>query len=327
MTNLVDRYVYTALRRVPEQQRGDIDRELRASIEDAVDARVDAGQERDAAVEATLTELGDPDRLADSYAGRPGYLIGPALFTPWRRLNVTLLSTVLPLVVGVLVVIRVLDGSTFGEVIGTAVTTTLTVGVQMLFWTTLIFAIIERTGATKDRLRVPWTLRDLPRYEPNRMPVAHLAMGLVWPALVIAALVWQQFTFGDVPVLDPANWSFWWPYFIVVMVLQGAYQVWVWRLGTWNRTVTVVNAVLQLASAVPLVWLLATDRFFNPEFHQFATVGPESDVKHWLSVLIIAIVVVGTAWDIVQVAWRGEQARRGLPVKVPGSGGGYSYGG
>ena len=87
MTSLVDRYVYTALRRVPEQQRADIDRELRASIEDAVDARVDAGEEHDAAVTATLTELGDPDRLADSYAGRPGYLIGPALFTPWRRLR------------------------------------------------------------------------------------------------------------------------------------------------------------------------------------------------------------------------------------------------
>ncbi|MCU7726850.1 permease prefix domain 1-containing protein [Actinoplanes sp. KI2] len=326
MTSLVDRYVYTALRRVPEQQRADIDRELRASIADAVDARVDAGAERDAAVEATLTELGDPDRLADSYAGRSGYLIGPALFPPWRRLTVTLLSTVLPLVVAVLVVLEVLDGSTFGEVIGTAVTTTLTVGVQMLFWTTLIFAIIERTGTAKDKLRVAWSVKDLPKYEPSGMPVAQLAMSLVWPVLLIAALVWQQFTLG-VPVLDPANWSFWWPYFIVVLLLQCAYQVWVWRLGTWNRTVTLVNAVLQLAGAVPLVWLLATDRFFNPEFHRFATVGPDSDVKHWLSLLIILIVVVGTAWDICQVAWRGERARRGLPVKVPGSGGGYSYGG
>jgi hypothetical protein len=325
MTDLVDRYVYTALRRVPEQQRADIDRELRASIEDAVDARVDAGEERAAAVEATLNDLGDPDRLADSYAGRTGYLIGPAMFPPWRRLNVTLLSTVLPLVVVVMVVLEVLDDKSFGAVVGTAVTTTLTVGVQMLFWTTLIFAVIERTGATKDRLRAPWSVKDLPRYEASRMPIGQLAMSLAWPALLIAALVWQQFTFG-IPVLDPANWSFWWPYFIVVLVLQGAYQVWVWRLATWNRTVTVVNAVLQLASAVPLVWLLATDRFFNPEFLQFAPAGSEPDVKRWLSGVIIVIVVAGTAWDIAQVAWRGERVRRGLPVKVPGSGGGYSYG-
>ena len=44
MTSLVDRYVYTALRRVPQQQRSDIDRELRASIHDAVDARVQSGE-------------------------------------------------------------------------------------------------------------------------------------------------------------------------------------------------------------------------------------------------------------------------------------------
>jgi len=326
MTSLVDRYVFTALRRVPEQQRADIDRELRGSIEDAVDARVDAGQERDAAVTATLTELGDPDRLADGYAGRQGYLIGPELYAPWRRLTRMLLTVVLPIVVGVLVVLDVVDGKSIGDVIGTAVTTTLNVGVNMVFWTTLIFAVVERSGDAQ-RLKAKWSVDDLPKYQPNRVPIAQVAAGLVWPVLLIAALILQQFSFSDVPVLDPANWSFWWPYFIVVLALQAGYQVWLWRLGTWNRTVAVVNAVLQLAWAVPLVWLLATDRFFNPEFHQFAKVGAESDVKHWLSVLIIVITVVGTAYDIADVARRGERVRRGLPVKVAGSGGGYSYGG
>jgi len=312
MTSLVDRYVFTALRRVPEQQRADIDRELRASIEDAVDARVDAGEERDAAVTATLTELGDPDRLADGYAGRQGYLIGPELYAPWRRLTRMLLTVVLPIVVVVFVVLDVVDGNSIGDVIGTAVTTTLNVGVNMAFWTTLIFAIVERSGDAKQRLKMKWSIDDLPKYQPNRVPIAQVAAGLVWPVLLIAALILQQFSFSAVPVLDPANWSFWWPYFIVVLALQAGYQVWLWRLGTWNRTVTVVNAVLQLAWAVPLVWLLNTYRFFNPEFHSFARVGSESDVKHWLTVLITVIVVVGTLKDIYDVAKRGEHARRGL---------------
>ena len=46
-------------------------------LEDAVDARIEAGDTREAAVESALTELGDPERLADRYAGRPAYLIGP----------------------------------------------------------------------------------------------------------------------------------------------------------------------------------------------------------------------------------------------------------
>ena len=314
MTSLIDRYVYTALRRVPEQQRADIDRELRASIEDAVDARVDAGEERDAAVTATLTELGDPDRLADGYAGRQGYLIGPELYAPWRRLITMLLSVVLPIVVVVLVVVDVVDDKSIGDMIGTAVTTTLTVGVNLVFWTTLIFALVERGGDAKQRLKVTWSVDNLPDYGVSRMPVAQLAGGLVWPALLIVALIWQQFGISEVPALDPANWSFWWPYFIAVLMLQGAYQVWVWRLGTWNRTVTAVNTVLELASAVPLIFLLTTDRFFNPAFHSFARVGTESEVKHWLTMLITVIVLVGTAKDIYDVARRGERGERGLPT-------------
>ncbi len=40
---LTDRYVYAVTRSLPESQRADIDKELRASIADAVDARVEAG--------------------------------------------------------------------------------------------------------------------------------------------------------------------------------------------------------------------------------------------------------------------------------------------
>jgi hypothetical protein len=328
MTNLVDRYVYTALRRVPEQQRGDIDRELRASIEDAVDARVEAGAERQAAVETTLTELGDPDRLADSYAGRSNYLIGPELYTPWRRLTVMLLSVVLPIIVVVLAVLQLIDDADIGKVIGTVVTTTLTVGVHMAFWSTLVFAILERTGVGKAELRTTWSLKDLPRYEPNGATLGQRATGVVVPVLLIAALVLQQFTFTDVPVLDPAHWSFWWPFLIVAFALQIAYQIWVWRLGTWNRTVTVVNAVVQLLWIAPVVWLLATDKFFNPAFHSFADLGEgEADVKRWISVGVILILVLGTAKDIVEVAIRGERIRRGLPpTKVAGTGGSYNFG-
>src|SRR5690349_18471248 len=97
-TDLVDRYVLTALRRIPESQRADIDRELRASIADAVDARVDSGEPPGEAERNALLELGDPDRLADSYAGRRSYLIGPDVFAVWRRFLTMLFTVVLPIV-------------------------------------------------------------------------------------------------------------------------------------------------------------------------------------------------------------------------------------
>jgi hypothetical protein len=319
MTSLIDRYVFTALRRVPEKQRADIDRELRASIADAVDARVGAGETRDAAVERTLLELGDPDRLADGYADRPQYLIGPDLFPAWRRLTLMLVSIVLPVVVTVAVVVRLLDEPAIGPAIGTAVSTALNVAAHMVFWTTAIFAILERTGAARATLRREWTLDDLPSYEPGFLTAGQLAGNLVWPVLLIVALVLQQFTFSDVPVLDPENWSFWWPYFIVILLLECAYAVWLYRRGAWSHTVTAVNAALQVLFTAPLVWLLATERFFNPEFIAGLDWG-SVDPLDWLTGTTVVVALATAVWDIVEVGVRAERARRGVPTQVPGSG-------
>ncbi|WP_430784736.1 permease prefix domain 1-containing protein [Actinoplanes sp. G11-F43] len=324
MTTIIDRYVYTVLRRVPEGQRSDIERELRTSIEDAVDARVDGGQERAAAVEGTLLELGDPDRLADGYAGRPRYLIGPEFYPIWRRLLMLMVSTVLPIAVVVSVAIRVLQGATFGEVVGAAVGSALNVGAHLLFWTTLTFALLDRSGVGRNELHGrPWTPADLPRYEPGFMTPGQLAVAVSWPVLLIVALVSQQFAFTVEPVLDPANWAFWWPYVIVVLILEGLYAVWLFRRGAWGHPVTAVNAVLAVLFAGPLVWLAATGRLFNPEFVATLDWGT-ADPLRWLTVVTI-VGIVGTAlWDVFETALRTERARRGLATPVPGSGREYS---
>ena len=67
MATLTDRYVDATLRGVPQAKRADIERELRASIADAIDARADSGDSSADAEVAVLTELGDPARLAAGY--------------------------------------------------------------------------------------------------------------------------------------------------------------------------------------------------------------------------------------------------------------------
>ncbi|WP_433830462.1 permease prefix domain 1-containing protein [Actinoplanes sp. CA-015351] len=327
MTTLIDRYVYTVLRRIPEQQRTDIDRELRTSIEDAVEARVAGGSPPEAAIEETLLELGDPDHLADGYADRKQYLIGPELFGVWWRVLKMLLTIVLPIVVVALTTLRTLDDPSIGTAIGTAVSTLITVGAHMAFWTTAIFALLERTGVAHDELpgsnRRGWNLTDLPRYEPRAISIGELATAIIWPVLLIVALVLQQFTFTDVPVLNPDNWTFWWPFLIVVLLLEVGYAIWLFRKGAWTHTVTAVNAVLAVLFTAPAVWLLATERFFNPEWMStldWGTVEP----LNWLTGIIIAIAVIGAAYDVIEVAVKTERSRRGIPAKVPGTGREYT---
>jgi hypothetical protein len=316
MTSLVDRYVFTAVRRVPEGQRSEIDRELRASIEDAVESKMETGATRDEAVDAALRELGDPSGLADHYAGRRNYLIGPELYPGWRVLLKLLLATVLPIVVVVTVVVQLLEDPS--KAVGEGFSTLFSVGINLVFWVTLVFALIERAGLSdlptaklvSVRTTRSWTPDDLPKYESRAMTLGQLATELSWLAVLIAALVLQQFTFTDQPLLDPAGWHLWWPSLIAAFLLRGAFYAVVYRQAAWTRAAVAGNAVAALLWAVPTIWLLATDRFFNPAFHGLA----HSDVKHWVTVSVIMIVALITVWDTVDVIRRARAARRGVPA-------------
>src|SRR5690606_35974891 len=67
-STFTDRYVHAVTRTLPEQQRGDVADELRASIADQIEDRLEAGAEADEAERDVLNALGDPDALAAGYA-------------------------------------------------------------------------------------------------------------------------------------------------------------------------------------------------------------------------------------------------------------------
>ena len=84
--SLTDRYVTATVRGLDDDQRAEVERELRTTIEDMIDGRLEAGAASRAEAErAVLAELGDPVRLAAGYSGRPLYLIGPSVYPQWRR--------------------------------------------------------------------------------------------------------------------------------------------------------------------------------------------------------------------------------------------------
>ena len=91
--SLTDRYVTATVRDLDDDQRAEVERELRTTIEDMIDGRLEAGApSRPEAERAVLAELGDPVRLAAGYSGRPLYLIGPRVYPQWRRVMTVLLT-------------------------------------------------------------------------------------------------------------------------------------------------------------------------------------------------------------------------------------------
>ncbi|MCD2444175.1 hypothetical protein LQ757_17965 [Agromyces sp. SYSU K20354] len=305
MTTLTDRYVCAAARTLPETQRAEFGRELRERIGDVIDAHVERGAAPADAEHAALVELGDPLQLASSYIDRPLQLIGPKYFLTWWRLLKLLLAIVVPIAaVGVLLG-QLISGAAVGEMIGTTIGTALSVGVHLCFWVTLVFAVLERSPGTSVPVTT-WTPDQLPqpRDDARAGRLGDLIGSVVFLTLFAVAIVWQQFGIvwidGErqpIPVLDPALWSFWLPYFIGLLALEIVFAVVIYLRG-WTWTMASLNVLLNVAFTVPALWLFLSGQLFAPEFVE-AIDWPWGDASG-ITVTVIVFVVVGVAvWDII----------------------------
>ena len=266
-TELTDRYVWAVVRSLPEDQRAEVGRELRASIADAIETRLEAGESAKEAEVNALQELGDPSRLAGQYADRPAWLIGPKYYYDWMRLLKLLFVIVLPIAFVAMFIINFIAGGV-GQAFGSAFDITFTLGVHLAFWPTAIFALIERYGKGNE---IPdWTVDFLPQLpdderKPGSSPLTELIWSVVFLSFFAGWLIWQQFNsvFEDaagnpVPLLNPDLWSFWLPYVLVFTVLELLFAVALYAVRRWNWALAIVNIPLALAGTIPVIWLLVT---------------------------------------------------------------------
>ena len=228
MSTLTDRYVWGVLRAVPTAQRTDLEPEIRALVADAVEARIAAGVVPAEAERAAIAELGDPERLAAQYTDKTLFLIGPRYFPDWKRLLTLLLSIVVPIVAIATMGASYLAGQEIWEIVASGLGTAFMVGVNLAFWITVVFAVMERREIADLDEELAWTPDKLP--EPPAAAATETLAGIAFSiaALVIAAiaLVWQQTAMpitidgASYPLFNPDLWSFWLPWFLVVLGLQ-----------------------------------------------------------------------------------------------------------
>jgi hypothetical protein len=226
-----------------------------------------------------------------------------------------LLLTWIPAIVGVLagVTKALVDGEP-GAAIGAAVVAAMQTAVQIAFWVTLVFAVLERT---RTPLGLPeWTVDQLPE-ETRERQISHSdsIASVVFLLATVGGLIGQHFqrwTTDDgsrMAVLDPALWSFWLPALIVVLLATIGLEIAKYRSGRWTWPLVAVNAVLGVAFAAPVLWLLATDRLLNPELvERFAWLreGGTDQVAR----VAAAVVVLVTIWDVADSAVKAARAAR-----------------
>jgi hypothetical protein len=143
--SLSDRYIAVTLRELPEDQRAEVERELRVAIAANIEVRVATGETPTDAEYAALRDLGAPMvLLAAQYARAPSALIGQRLYCDWVRVVRSTCATVLPIVLVVLVIVRAAHHDNIWAVIFPPLGITLTVAMYLLVGVTALFALIDR---------------------------------------------------------------------------------------------------------------------------------------------------------------------------------------
>jgi hypothetical protein len=319
MNDLAERYVQAVLRAVPSSQRADLEREIRALVADAIEAKAgETGSNATDAERAALADLGDPALLAGRYTGRTAYLIGPSVYPEWRRILSILLPIIVPVIGAVVLAANLLGGSTVGEAIVDGGSTAFNVAVQTLFWFTVVFAVIERTSGSTTLEPQPWSPDSLPELESDGATSTSDFIGtVVANVLLLVGLLVVQLRSpividgANVPLFDPALWSFWLPWFIVVTLLEIGLAVAIYARRRWTYGYAIANALLGAAFAIPAVYLLANGLLFNPVIVDAITEagGTWLEATTVITGVVIVGIVVFDAIDGFRKVHRGLRAR------------------
>lgn len=226
--DLVERYIYAVVRRLPEEERKDVSLEINEMISSMLAERAGSGESEEEQVRAVLNELGNPEELARNYSNvAKNCLIGEPHFSLYKRV----LKIVLIAVAGALALALLIEWLTgipggvrydLGGIIllttrGIAqLISTIISGLQGAFAiVTIIFAILYHQGVELDSEK--FDLNDLPELPDSekRTGIGEFIVSMVF--LSIFAVLFVVLPHINIPglVIDGKRASFFNPEVLV----------------------------------------------------------------------------------------------------------------
>lgn len=139
-----------------------------------------------------------------------------------------------------MLILQGMTGSSVLDVFTSTLSVVFQVGIQLAFWVTLAFAILDRREVAASAS--DWTPEDLPEPVDRRITRGDTVVSVALLSVLIWAILWQQnhwlITLADgseVPVLNPDLWSFWLPLALIVVVASIALEVVKYAVGALDR--------------------------------------------------------------------------------------------
>ncbi|WP_066645177.1 HAAS signaling domain-containing protein [Christensenella timonensis] len=286
---MIDRYIYDVVRRLPSAQRKDISRELQGLIDDMLEERTENGKTEQENAEDVLKELGAPSALAGKYRDDKQYLIGPEYYEQyWFVLKIVLIAVTVGMAIASIVqgAAWMIDaaGTTQAQLIGN---TALGVGeaaaniimglVQGFAWVTIIFVIIERCSLKvniKEAVSDAWKPQDL-KDRPIPTEKAMIKKGDSIAGIVFTVAVIILFNFVPylmsfwltdasgvlhfVPLFNLGTLQAFLPLFNICFILGIIREVLRVAVGRHTLWLGIVTTVLNVAALI-----ISCAIFFNP---------------------------------------------------------------
>ena len=337
---LIDKYIIEVGKYLPRKNRADIEAEIRSTLEDMLDERMQTSGERVPADEATvmevLKEYGSPREVAAKYKTHQ-YLIGPRLFPLFEmilRIVFTVVTVVSFIGLGVTLAKTGLSGVAFVSAIKDWFLN-LVGGLVAAFGNiTVIFAIMERTPMSQryEKEFNEWDPKDLEKeHDPDEVDLPdHIAtiiftfLGLVivnlYPNVLSIGFV-NNSTWTSMPILTEAFFRFL-PWINIMGLLQIVFNGYMLSRREWQTPTRIISIVMDIAQAFLLIIILRAPGIFGvtPEALSAAGIKESADVLsrlvNWIPTLVLVIVVVVTIVKVAQSSMRLFRDRSKSPYPV-----------
>ncbi|RDU38889.1 hypothetical protein DRW41_04855 [Neobacillus piezotolerans] len=321
--NLIEIYIQEVTRRLPEKNRGDIALELESTIADMLPD--DPNEEE---VKAVLGKLGNPVSLANGYQDRPMYLIGPRYFDVY----VTLIKMFFPIAAAVsfiIVIAQFFIGYSGNEavmdvvinLIGKGISKIIEVGIQVFFWLTLVFAVLERVDKGKDDQPLtsslkkwkPDDLKNIP-YIPKKKAISNFEvfMCFLWTAIAATVYFYADHLIGIyeggrgelefvIPAFNQEVLLRFWPIVVIMIALEIALSLYKLIKGRWTKRMALYTTVLQLIQTIAVIIILVTPNILNANFLSYMADlfnTTNDQFKTWILGGSIFLMIFGAAYNI-----------------------------
>lgn len=284
---LMERYIYQVVKRLPKEQRSEVALELRELIGDMAES----GE----SMEKVLARLGDPAEFAKKYQDTERHLIGPEYYDDY----LWFLKVVLICAGIVVLVVSIIEGITGAAVSAFASVTSgignlFAAGISVFGGVTLLFALMERNKVRFERKKKEWSVGDLAadhfakgmNWSPRQLtPVpdkralisrGDSIVGIVFIVLFCTILIFAPWLLSAMPVVDGEllmipvfnldQWHVILPVFIFSLAIGLADEIFRLVSGHYCRAVMISNIVCGTVQIILAVLLLKVFPILNPNF-------------------------------------------------------------